>query len=65
MKKMARMSGMFISILLFCCFMHGSAFAGSWQWIDGRCYYFDPAQGGAMYIRGTFDAEVDIMLKAK
>ncbi len=41
MKKMARMSGMFISILLFCCFMHGSAFAGSWQSDGTNWRYLD------------------------
>ena len=26
-----------------------------WQWIDGKCYYLDPAQGGAMAARLAFD----------
>ena len=24
-----------------------------WQWIDGKCYYLDPAAGGAMAISNT------------
>ncbi|MFR4783148.1 MAG: hypothetical protein ACLUAR_09845 [Pilosibacter sp.] len=24
-----------------------------WQWIDGKCYYLDPAAGGAMTISNT------------